>query len=242
MLIKTDAIVLRTVKYGEKRAIVDLFTREQGRLSFIVSLPQTSRGRMKKQYFQPLTLLSTECDVRPTAELHRLREVSLRSPLGHLHSDAVKLSIALFLSEFLYHALKGEQQNAPLFDYVAKGVEWLDGCTGRFANFHLVFIMRLSRFLGFWPNTEGSAAQDCCFDLRSATFTAAVPPHADYLDRTEAAHLHLLMRMDFATMHLFRLSREQRGRVLDVMLRYYRLHVPDFPELRSPEVLHELFA
>jgi DNA repair protein RecO (recombination protein O) len=57
----------------------------------------------------------------------------------------------------------------------------------------------------------------------------------------EASRIHLLMRMDYATMHLFRLSRADRNRILEILIQYYRLHIPQFPELRSLPVLQELF-
>ncbi|MBO4811881.1 MAG: DNA repair protein RecO [Prevotella sp.] len=241
MLTKTEAIVLHSLKYGDQRAIVDLFTRDHGRVSFIVSLPRSAKGRMKKQYFQPLTLLSIEYDFRPQSQLQKLREVSLLQPLASLHTDPSKLAIALFLSDFLYHALRGEQQNEPLFDYVVSGIEWLDSCRDRFANFHLVFLMRLSRFLGFYPNLDHDD-DNCCFDLRAATFTEHPPVHADFLMPEEARHIKRLMRMDYVSMHLFRLSRSERQRILQLLLTYYRLHLPDFPELRSVDVLQELFS
>lgn len=241
MLTKTEAIVLHSLKYGDQRAIVDLFTRDHGRVSFIVSLPRSAKGRMKKQYFQPLTLLSIECDLRPQLQLQKLREVTLLQPLASLHTDPSKLAIALFLSDFLYHALLDEQQNEPLFDYVVSGIEWLDSCSDRFANFHLVFLMRLSRFLGFYPNLDDDGG-DHYFDLRAATFTAQPPLHADFLMPEEARHIGQLMRMDYVSMHLFRLSRSERQRILHLLLTYYRLHLPDFPELRSVDVLHELFS
>ena len=50
-----------------------------------------------------------------------------------------------------------------------------------------------------------------------------------------------MMRMDFPTMHLFRMSHQERNRLLEVSLIYYRLHIPDFPELKSVSVLHELY-
>ena len=71
MLTKTEAIVLHSLKYGEGRIITDMFTREHGRLSFIVSVPKTERSKIKKQYLQPLTLLSIACDVRPQQQLQR---------------------------------------------------------------------------------------------------------------------------------------------------------------------------
>lgn len=240
MLTKTEAIVLHSLKYGDQRLIIDLFTRVHGRVSFIVPLPKSAKGKIKKQYFQPLTLLNIECDVRPQAALQKLHDVSLLAPLPSLHYEPSKLAIALFLSEFLYHALKSEQQNEPLFQYIVSGIQWLDGSSGHFANFHLVFLMRLSRFLGFYPNLEDDAP-GVYFDLRSATFCASPPLHSDFLMPQEASHIQLLMRMDFATMYLFRMSRTERNRVLEILLTYYRLHLPDFPELRSTSVLHTLF-
>ena len=238
MLVKTEGIVLHSLKYGEHRVIVDIFTREQGRLSFIVPVPRSERSKIKKQYLQPLTLLLLECDVRPQQQLQKLRDASLLQPLPSLLSDPKKLTICLFVSEFLYHALKGEQQNTPLFDYVRSSIEWLDGCQDNFANFHLVFLMRTARFLGFFPNLEEEGDY---FDLRGATFCSAPPLHRDFLLPQEAGRIRLLMRMDYPTMHLFRLSRLERGRILEILLLYYRLHLPAFPELRSVAVLQELY-
>jgi len=238
MQLKTEAIVLHALKYGEKRIIADMFTREQGRLSFIVPMPRSERAKIKKQYLQPLTLLQLEADVRQQSLLQKLRDASLLQPLPSLLSDTKKLSIGLFVSEFLYHALKGEQENKPLYDYVRSSIEWLDGAQGSVANFHLVFLMRLSRFLGFFPNLESKGEY---FDLRGAVFCDAPPLHRDFLMPAEAGHISLLMRMDYPTMHLFRLNHQQRSRILEILLLYYRLHLPAFPELKSLSVLKELY-
>ena len=244
---KTEAIVLHTIKYGEQKIIVDMFTRQHGRLSFIVPLPKSAHAKLKKQYFQPFTLLTIECDLRPLAQLQKLHDASILMPLPTLLCDPSKLSICLFLSEFLYHALKGEQQNMLLFDYVVSSLQWLDSRERDFANFHLVFLMRLSRFLGFYPNLEerGERREErneaVYFDLRAASFCAAPPLHRDFLMPEEAGILRLMMRMDFATMHLFRMNRQQRNRCIEVALLFYRLHLPDFPDLRSLEVLRDLW-
>lgn len=50
------------------------------------------------------------------------------------------------------------------------------------------------------------------------------------------------MRMDYPTMHLFHMSHTDRNRLLEVALVYYRLHLPDFPDLRSLSVLQELYS
>ena len=241
MQTKTEAIVLHSIKYGETRMIVDVFTRSQGRLSLIVNIPKSSRAKVRKQLFQALTLLEAEIDIRPKAQLHKLKDVRLAVPFVSIPFDPNKLAITLFVSEFLYHSLRSEQCNEPLFDYISSSVEWLDGQTERFANFHLVFLMRLSRFLGFYPNLDDYKSGDY-FDLRESTFCALPPKHHDFLKPEEAGKLQLMMRMDYATMHLFRLSHLDRDRLLEVAVAYYRLHLPSFPELKSLAVLRELYA
>ena len=250
-MLKTSAIVLRTIKYGDGRVIVDMFTRQEGRLSFIVPLPKSPHAKIKKQYFQPLTLLDIEANVRPLSQLQTLRDASLSVSLSSILSSPDKLAVGLFVSEFLYHALRDEQQNEPLFDYIRSSIEWLEAAEAHYANFHLVFLMRLSRFLGFYPNLleergkrneeRGTRNEDRFFDLRNATFCTEVPQHPEFLMPEEAAHIRVLMRMDFFSMHLFRLSRAERNRILEILLLYYRLHLPAFPELNSVEVLRALF-
>ena len=240
MLTKTQAIVLHSLKYGETRLIVDMFTRSQGRQSFIVSIPKSVKGKIKKQLFQPLTLLEIESDLRPKLQLQKLSDVRLASPFSSIPFDPNKLSISLFIAEFLYYALRSEQHNEPLFDYIVNSIQWLDAQTDRFANFHLVFLMRLSRFLGFYPNLDHYQTGDY-FDLRASIFLSAPPVHRDFLHPQEAEKIQLMMRMDFPTMHLFRMSHQERNRLLEVSLIYYRLHLPDFPELKSVSVLQELY-
>ena len=240
MLTKTQAIVLHSLKYGETRLIVDMFTRSQGRQSFIVSIPKSVKGKIKKQLFQPLTLLEIESDLRPKLQLQKLSDVRLASPFSSIPFDPNKLSISLFIAEFLYYALRSEQHNEPLFDYIVNSIQWLDAQTDRFANFHLVFLMRLSRFLGFYPNLDHYQTGDY-FDLRESIFLSTPPVHRDFLHPQEAEKIQLMMRMDFPTMHLFRMSHQERNRLLEVSLIYSRLHLPDFPELKSVSVLQELY-
>lgn len=241
MLTKTEAIVLHAFRYGETRMIVDMYTRVFGRLSFIVPLPKTAKGRIKKQFFQPLTQLTIETDVRPRLQLQKLSSAVIATPLLSLQTNPSKLSISLFLAEFLYHALKGEQQNEALFDYIASSLQWLDSAGSQVANFHLVFLMRMSRFLGFYPNLDGYLPGSY-FDLRASVFCQQAPVHHDFLVPAEAEKVQLMMRMNYPTMHVYRLTQDDRRRLLEIAMNYYRIHLPAFPELRSLNVLMELWS
>ena len=240
MLVKTEAIVLRSLKYGESRLIIDLLTMSDGVVTVAVNMPKTQRGKLKRQLFQPLTLLSIELDHRQNRDLQHLRDARLSVPFSSLATEPAKLGIALFLAEFLFFCLRGEEASEAMFQYVRNSILWLDGSSHGYANFHLVFMMRLSRFIGFMPNVDDYREGDY-FDMRNACFVHSSPVHPDVLSPDDASHVITILRMNYETMHLFRLSRSERNRIVDIIITYYRLHVPSFPEMRSLSVVRELW-
>lgn len=241
MLQKTLGIVLHTLKYKDTSLIADIYTEVVGRASFIVSVPRSRKSAVKSVLFQPLALVELEADFRPNATIYKVKEAKSFYPFSSLPYDPYKSAIALFLSEFLYRAVREEAENRPLFAYLQHSIIWLDECREGFANFHLVFLMRLSRFLGLYPNLEDYHPGDY-FDMQNACFTPLRPQlHSNYIAPEEASRLTRLMRMNYETMHLFAMSRTERTRCLVIMNEYYRLHLPDFPVLKSIEVLKELF-
>ena len=241
MMVKTRSIVLHSIKYGESKMIVDLFTQQHGRVSFIVSIPKTSKAKVKKQFFQPLSILEIEFDFRMNVPLQRLKDVRLAVPFSSIPFDPFKLSIGMFVAEFLLYSTKSEQENLPLYTYMENSIAWLDGAEGTIANFHLIFMMQLSRFLGFFPNID-DYVQGELFDLREGQFVEMTPVHRDFLDAAESAEILNLMRLNYHTMHLLKMSRIQRNRCAEVIIHYYRLHIPSFPELKSFSILKELFV
>ena len=240
MEVKTKAIVLRTVKYGESRIIVDLITREAGRVSMVCQLTKSGKGKIKKQLLQPMTMLDVAFDYRKNISLQHFQDLRIGQVYRSLLFDPYKLSITLFLAEFLIYATRDETDNRQLYDFIETSLLWLDNADGGFANFHLVFMLRISLFIGFYPNLD-DYHEGCWFDLREGCFTPLRPSHNDCLKPDEAARMRTIMRMSLDNMHLFRMSRVERNRCAEIILYYYRLHQSDFPELRSIEVLKELF-
>ena len=117
--------------------IIDLLTESDGRVSVVIHIPKTQKGKLKKQYFQPLNILEVELDIRPKAQLQHLRDAHIAFPFTSIPFDPYKLSIALFLAEFIHYSTRDEQQNPTLFAYIEHSIQWLDGCMESFANFHL---------------------------------------------------------------------------------------------------------
>ena len=221
MLEKTRGIVLHVLRYADQKQIVTMFTERRGAVSFMVRAPRSRRSVLQNVLLSPLSLLEVDMDYQEQAQLQRLIDVRVDEPYQSLPYNPMKQTIALFLSEFLYYSLREEQTNDELYAYLVNSLLWLDSRSEQYANFPITFLVRLSRFLGFWPDTEEAQT---------------------VLREGEASFVPLLLRMDFGTMHLFRFSREQRTRLLEGLNDYYRLHVPHFPELRSMSILREVLS
>jgi DNA repair protein RecO (recombination protein O) len=108
------------------------------------------------------------------------------------------------------------------------------------ANFHMAFMLKLSRLMGFYPNLEEYKENDL-FDMINGEFVHSQPFHRHFLNRQDSKVLSMLARISYENMHCFVFSRKDRMNIINRILEYYRLHLYDFPALKSLDVLHELF-
>lgn len=241
MIEKTRAIVLRSVKYGDAQLIVDVFTEKFGRMAFVVRISKSSKSRMRRQYFQPMMILDIEFDHRPKSKLQKLKDVAIGIPFGDIPFSPFKLSISMFLAEFLCYSTRNESTHVALFQFLVNSMEWLDVAPKGYANFHVVFMIRLSLFLGFSPNME-SGSDGGLFDLEEGRFVTCTPNHQHCLGKEESLRMRQLVRLTYSTMHLYAMSHVERNRCVSVIVEYYRLHIPDFPEMKTLSVLQDIFV
>lgn len=233
-------VVLRTIKYNDKNAVVRVYTDTRGLLSFLLPQSGGKSARVRRALFQPLSLVEIVSDILPSRDLYRIKESRCLVPLPALHADPAKNAVALFLTELVSHVIVEQERNTPLFNYIAGAVQMLDRMEDGVANFHICFLYNLGVFIGIEPDA-GTYAPGRCFDMMNGVFSDGLPPHGHFVTGREADAVYLLSRISFSNLHLFRFSREQRMRLLEMMLGYYRLHNSAIGELRSPAVLSALF-
>lgn len=219
--------------------VADMLTERFGRLSFFVHVGRGT-GRPSRPLFQSLTQVEVDFDRRPAAALQHVRSVRMSHAYGSIPTDMGKMAVAMFLAEFLTYATRGEREAGPLFDFVRKSLLWYDACTAKAPNFHLVFMIGTLRFLGFRPDIGRGGGSDY-FDLQSGEYTAVKPPHPHFVGGEELRLMPLVMLLDYSTMHHLAMSRRQRNRATDIILEFCRLHLPQFPNLKSLDVVRELF-
>ena len=239
MLHKTEGIVLGTSTYSDIYGIAQVFTRDYGRVSYLLPLSHGRKSKIKTSLFFPLSVLNLEVEHLPLRDVHRMKEAERQFPLYDLCTNMTKVSLAFFLAEFLSRVLRESDHNEHAFDYIKNSVETLEAAKKGVANFHLAFMFGLTRFLGIFPNMD-RPGEGAYFDLLQGEFSPRIPAHTHYLSKEQSAYLMQLQRMNYGNMHLFRLSRNNRNTIVDYLLEYYRLHVYDFPPLKSIGILREL--
>lgn len=235
MLVKTKAIVISSLKYQEKSLIVKCFTLSDGIKSYFVpNAFSGKRNQQKNAFFQPLTILGIEAYHKNKGTLERFKEVRIEVPFQTIPQDIYKTTITLFLSDVLHHALKEDGKNETLFTFLETALTWLD-THQEISNFHLITLLQLTRYLGFYPQTNSEMP---FFEMTEGVF---VPFQSlTCLSEEETNWFKKLVELKFSDeQKLF--SGKQRKILLKILLDYYTLNVEGFQKPKSLEVLKDVF-
>nr|WP_185154604.1 DNA repair protein RecO [Dysgonomonas sp. 511] len=237
---KTKGLVLSTINYNDKYILAQIFTESFGRVTYMISKAKGKNTKVPKSLFSPLAVLEMEVEHQASRDIQRIREARAAMHFYDISANLGKTSMAFFLSEFLSRVLRDTGDSQHLFSFMVQSVQILEMTDKSIANFHLVFMLKLSHFMGFYPNLEEYRESDL-FDMINGEFVAHQPHHKHYLNRNDSKALSLLARITFENMHHFAFSRQDRITIINRILEYYRVHLYDFPALKSLDVLHELF-
>lgn len=240
MLSKTRGIVLHSIPYNDKYSIIYMYTESFGRVSYLVSRARGKKSPVSKSLFIPLSVLEMEVEHLNKRDLHRIKESRVCFPLNEICLNPVKNVLALFLSEILFRIVKDTEPDPRLFNYLYESIRLLEYAEKGIANFHLVFLLGLLHHLGIFPNTD-SHEEGYYFDMMNGIFIDHIPMHRHFLNREESAFFYRLLRISYENMSLYGFSRQERVDIIHRVLEYYRLHLPDFPEIKSLAVMQSLF-
>lgn len=238
MIVTTEAIVLSAIKYRDTSLIVKCLTASDGIKTYILKgVLAAKKGKLKAAYFQPLTQLELVANHRNNSDLHYISEVRISYPYTTLHANPGKNAILLFLSEVLSHALQEEEENKNLFQYIKEALKWLD-THNEISNFHILFLIDLTRYLGFYPNTKNKMFP--FFDLMEGEFVAS-PSGNPTLANEDIRLLKAFLGTNFDAVHTIKIKKEARQQLLSVIMNYFQLHLHGFKKPKSLSVLNEVF-
>ncbi|WP_142684242.1 DNA repair protein RecO [Chitinophaga polysaccharea] len=242
MLHKTRGIVLRTVKYGDTSLIVSIFTELFGVQSYMVNGARSSKPKAAKgNLLQPGNILDLVVYHNDIKNLQRISEYKLGFLYHSIHLNVVKNTVALYMIELLQKCLKQPEQQTDLYFFTENMLQLLDVSGLQVvANLPLYFTLKMGEHLGFRLNGRFSEYTPY-LDLQEGTFSDLPPHHSNHLD-TYSSELTDQLFQCTAVEHLaaITMNKERRRKLLYAYLEFFRLHLPDFTEMHSPPILHEI--
>ncbi|MFA5301927.1 MAG: DNA repair protein RecO [Bacteroidales bacterium] len=241
MITPLTLIVLNTRAYRETSLLVNAYTDIWGRADFVVKGIRTPRHRAAASLFHPLSILEAQTYYRTGRELHSLKEFQKKYLLEGLCSDVRKSSISLFIGEFLYKTVRESEKNPALFRFMEETVLNLDRAGEDLADIHLYFATRLGRYLGYEPALETYSPERPFFHMKDACFRESPDTSFAAFDIEDSALMQkILSRTSREKVPLF-CSGTRRNHFLNSLIAYYGYHMGKSPEIKSLEVLHQVF-
>jgi len=239
MQLKTRGIVLQSTEYSESSLVVKIYTEESGMGSFIVSGVRSKKPRFPMSAFQPLSLVEIVANGNAGQSMLRITDIKMSPPLNGISGNTIKSTISIFLAEVVYRSIKEESPNPALFGFLHHSIQALDIAEESCSGFHIYFLIRFSRHLGFFPNGQFEEGLTI-FDLRDGLFKTGVPVHKEFLGPKASSHLFRIMNATFETYYLEDIKLAERKELLKGLVFYFELHQTHGNVIRSHKVLEEI--
>jgi DNA repair protein RecO (recombination protein O) len=237
MIVKTKAIVISSLKFQEKSLIVKCFTLSSGLKSYFVRDAFSSRKASQKiAYFQPLSILEIEAVHKNKGTLENFKEIKTAVPFQSIHTDIIKSTMVMFLSEMLHYSIQEEEKNESLFLFLETALTWLDHHDD-ISNFHLILLLEITKYLGFYPDT--TEIDLTYFEINNGVFSLF--QGANTLTEHETNLFKKLIELKFDNnQKIFHVV--ERQILLKILIDYYASHLEGFKKPKSLDVLKEIFS
>ena len=240
MLHKTRGIVLHYIRYGETSIIAHIYTELFGRQSYIINKVRSKRPSFSLNFFQPLTILDIETYYKPSYDIQRIKEIKRHIPLDQIYSDIFKSSIAIFIAEIVYKTLYEAESNLSMFNFLSHSIQFLDLMKKGISNFHLVFLIQYSKYLGIFPQFQLDQLNE---EITRERFAEQMMEDTPFMNLSENARkiLSELTRQSFQNLESIDIVSQIRIELLEKLVEFYKLHFENITQINSLKILREIF-
>lgn len=239
--LSTPALVLHTTQYKETSVIAKIFTRQLGVRSYILKGVRKGGSRTKQNLLQPLSYLDLVVYNNPKTQLNYLKEIAPhmgQAPQisNDMSDEAVHNALRFFMTELLYKALREEEPMPELFDYVVNSSQFTESGVN-LSNQPILFLLTVSRHLGIAP-LDNYCQREPLFDLLNGRYCYGGENTLN-ANMSQLLHYYLQSSNEGAPVPITTLT--QRTELINCLLEYFQLHLAEFRNFKSHEILHTVF-
>ncbi|MFN6039359.1 MAG: DNA repair protein RecO [Bacteroidota bacterium] len=235
MQIKTLGIILSNVKLGDKKVISKIYTLSSGLQSFAINFGTSSKSKIRPAHIQPMNILELETTSKENNEVKRINEIRLARPCIEIQTNILKSCIAGFINELLIKTLKETESSEEMFNFICDKIYELNETKNNLSGWPLHFMMGLTLQLGIMPNNNFDG-EKIFFNLMDGRFDETPPVHMNYFDRNDSKIFRNLIQ-NFESYTQNPPDNYERQSMLNLLVEYYRFHIPGFGEFKSLPVL-----
>lgn len=233
--LSTPALVLHTTQYAETSVIAKIFTRQLGVRSYILKGVRKTGSRTKQNLLQPLSHLDLVVYNNPKTQLNYLKEITPHAteaqPADDFETEAVRNALRFFMTELLYKTLREEEPMPELFDYVVESMSFQGS---ELYHQPIRFLLTVAQHLGITP-LDNYCSHEPFFDMLGGRFCS----HGEQtLDQDSSTLLHYYLQTQHTDEPMPLTTLKQRTELINRLLEYFQLHLTEFRNFTSHEILH----
>lgn len=237
MIRKTEAIVLNTRKFGDTSLLSSMYTREYGRQNYLIKGYRSTRAKKRHSYFQPMSVIDVVFYYKESRDLQLITESSNGYFFKDLQTNPLKITLGMVVTEVFYYAVREEERNDPLFEFLKRVFIALDSRQDKLIHIFLYYLVHLTRYLGIFPrNDVTDLSGPVHFDTRGGILSEALGA------RMSDALIARLCEASLEDCVQIRFGNEEKAEAIATLFQYYRLHVEGFKIPESLGVLEEVFG
>lgn len=151
MLTKTDAVVVRSMKYGDTSKIVTFYTRQFGKLKGIAKGARR-RGNKFGASLEPMSYVTLVLYKKEHRDLHLISQCDQIRSFGTLQDSIEKMSAGLSVLELVDGLSHEEEENHALFSLIVETLSVLDSSSRNYQSLARSFQLKLASLLGYAPS------------------------------------------------------------------------------------------
>jgi len=169
-IVKTEAFVLKSFKYGETSKIVTLFTKDFGKINAIVKGARNYKSKLCGT-LETMNYINVIIYVKENRELQLVTGAEYKNSFSSIITDFDKLETAYRIIEILNRSLTGSEINQPVFKLLLETYSKLNTSIKNFSCYLLYFQIRLTKIMGLDPDlSEINSDNETFFDKKEFYF------------------------------------------------------------------------
>ena len=228
-IVKTEAFVLKSIRYGETSRIVTLFTKDFGKISAIVKGVRNNKSRLCGT-METMNYINIILYYKDNRELHLISNAEYKNSFKNILTDFDRLQCGYKIIDLINKSVTQNESSGTIFDLLIKIYSGLNNSTRNFYIYVLYFQIELVKILGLSPDFSGLLdAKETFYD-----------DNEFYLNEASLKNLKLISENEIKDLEYLDIRKISLERLINSYEKYLSLHTHGLRSYKSTKVFQEL--